>query len=301
MSIDWDKLRIFHTVAKEGSFTRAGDKLGLSQSAVSRQISSLEDSMGVSLFHRHARGLILTEQGELLFDTTQDILKKLSQIEGQIMDTRQRAGGPLMVTMVEFFATSWLFPRLPELRTAHPDLQLTLLFDDRILNLGMREADVALRMTKPEQQDLIQRHLASIGFHICASKTYLEKHGTPKTLKDLQDHWMLGYIPQAVPPFNHVNWLLEEADINMAQENVMMLNSMNGMIHAVKNHVGISMLPDYVIRQNPELEIVIPKVTRPDINLYFVYAEERRNSRRISSFRDFLLKHIAETEFKIDL
>lgn len=110
--MDWDKLRIFHSVAKEGSFTRAGEKLGLSQSAVSRQISTLEDSISVALFHRHARGLILTEQGELLYDTTQEIFRKLSHIEGQIMDTRQRAGGPLMVTMIEFFGTSWLFPRL---------------------------------------------------------------------------------------------------------------------------------------------------------------------------------------------
>ncbi len=299
--MDWDKLRIFHTVAREGSFTHAGEKLNLSQSAVSRQISSLEDSMGVALFHRHARGLILTEQGELLYETTQEIFKKLSNIEEQIMDTRQRAGGPLMVTTVEFFSTSWLFPKLPDLRESHPDLQLTLLFDDRVLNLGMREADVALRMTKPEQHDLIQRHLTNIGFHICASKTYLKKHGTPKALSDLNDHWLLGYITQAVPPFTQINWLFDETGINLSQENVLLLNSMNGMIQAVKNHVGIGVLPDYVIRQDPEIEILIPKVTRPDINLYFVYAEERRNSRRISSFRDFLLKHIATTDFKIDL
>lgn len=299
--MDWDKLRIFHTVAKEGSFTRAGEKLGLSQSAVSRQISTLEDSISVALFHRHARGLILTEQGELLFDTTQEIFKKLTHIEGQIMDTRQRAGGPLMVTMIEFFGTSWLFPRLRDLRATHPDLQLTLLFDDRILNLGMREADIALRMNKPEQPDLIQRHLTSLGFHICASKEYLNEHGRPERLHDLHDHWLLGYITQATPPFAHINWLLEEIDINLAQDNVMLVNSMNGMIQAAKNHTGIAVLPDYIIKDDPDLEIVLPQVTRPDIDLFFVYAEERRNSRRISSFRDFLLRHVANTEFKIEL
>ncbi len=299
--MDWDKLRIFHTVAKEGSFTRAGEKLGLSQSAVSRQISTLEDSISVALFHRHARGLILTEQGELLFDTTQEIFKKLTHIEGQIMDTRQRAGGPLMVTMIEFFGTSWLFPKLRDLRATHPDLQLTLLFDDRILNLGMREADIALRMNKPEQPDLIQRHLTSLGFHICGSKDYLDEHGRPERLHDLHDHWLLGYITQATPPFAHVNWLLEEIDINFAQDNVMLVNSMNGMIQATKNHAGIAVLPDYIIKDDPNLEIILPQVTRPDLDLFFVYAEERRNSRRISSFRDFLLRHVANTEFKIEL
>lgn len=299
--MDWDKLRIFHTVAKEGSFTRAGEKLGLSQSAVSRQISTLEDSISVALFHRHARGLILTEQGELLFDTTQEIFKKLTHIEGQIMDTRQRAGGPLMVTMIEFFGTSWLFPKLRDLRVTHPDLQLTLLFDDRILNLGMREADIALRMNKPEQPDLIQRHLTSLGFHICASREYLDEHGRPERLHDLHDHWLLGYITQATPPFAHINWLLDEIDVNLAEDNIMLVNSMNGMIQATKNHVGIAVLPDYIIKDDPNLEIIVPQVTRPDIDLYFVYAEERRNSRRISSFRDFLLRHVASTEFKIEL
>lgn len=298
--MDWDKLRIFHTVAKEGSFTHAGNKLNLSQSAISRQISTLEESIGVALFHRHARGLILTEQGELLFETTQDIIKKLTHIEGQIMDTRQRTGGPLMVTTVEFFGISWLFPRLKTLRESHPDLQLTLLFDDRVLNLGMREADIALRMNKPDQADLIQRHLTSIGFHICASKTYLEKHGRPKTLADIKDHWLLGFITQASPPFAQINWLLDELALNPGVENIMLLNSMNGLIHAVKNDAGIAVLPDYIIAADSNLEMLVPNVTRPDVDLYFVYPEERRNSKRVSTFRDFLLGHISQTQFKIE-
>lgn len=217
------------------------------------------------------------------------------------MDTRQRAGGPLMVTMIEFFGTSWLFPRLKDLRDTHPDLQLTLLFDDRILNLGMREADIALRMNKPEQPDLIQRHLTSLGFHICGSKDYLDEHGRPERLHDLNDHWLLGYIPLATPPFAHVNWLLDEIDVNLSQDNIMLVNSMNGMIQATKNHAGIAVLPDYIIKDDPNLEIILPQITRPDLDLYFVYAEERRNSRRISSFRDFLLRHVAKTEFKIEI
>ncbi|MFN3700386.1 MAG: LysR family transcriptional regulator [Alphaproteobacteria bacterium] len=297
--MDWDKLRIFHYVASEGSFTHAGQKLNLSQSAISRQISSLEDSLGVALFHRHARGLILTEQGEILFSTTQDIFKKLTHIEGQIIDTRKQSSGPLMVTTIEFFATTWLFPKLPLLREQNPNLQLTLLFDDRILNLGMREADVALRMSKPDQDDLIQRHLCSVGFHICASKDYLDKRGRPKTMLDLRGHWLLGYATQANQPYSDINWLFDEVGIDTAHDNVMLMNSINSMIHAVKNHVGIAVLPDYVIMNDPDLEVIIPDKTRPDVDLYFVYAEERRNSQRIATFRDFLLQHIAKTKFKL--
>lgn len=299
MSMDWDKLRIFHTVALMGSFTHAGEKLNLSQSAVSRQISTLEDSVGVALFHRHARGLILTEQGELLYDTTQDIFKKLSHIEGQLIDTRRLAGGPLMVTIAEFLGTTWLLPRIKDLRRSAPDIQLSILFDDRILNLGMREADVGLRLSQPEQADLIQRHLISIGFHVCASKAYLEEYGRPEKPSDLKDHLLLGYMPQATPPFASPNWLFEAADISTNDQNVMMANSINGLLRAAENDAGIAMLPDYMLADHEDLEIILPKVRRPDVDLYFVYPEERRNSKRIATFRDFLLRHINSTTFKI--
>lgn len=298
--MDWDKLRIFHAVAKAGSFTHAGERLNLSQSAVSRQISTLEDSMGVALFHRHARGLILTEQGELLFETTKEIFQKLSHIEGQIMDTRQLAGGPLLVTVAEFFGTGWLIPHVKDLRRTNPDIQLTVLFDDRILNIGMREADIALRMTKPEQPDLIQRHLASLGFHICASKAYLNEYGTPKSIDDLRQHRLIGFLPQATPPFHAPNWLFDEVGIDLNADNVMLANSLNGIISAVETDAGISIIPDYIMTKNKNLEILFPNLVRPDVDLYFVYAEERRNSKRIATFRDFLLRHIGSSTFKIN-
>ncbi|MFP4313472.1 MAG: LysR family transcriptional regulator [Alphaproteobacteria bacterium] len=299
MSMDWDKLRVFHAVAQAGSFTHAGEQLNLSQSAVSRQISTLEDSMGVALFHRHARGLILTEQGELLFETTKEIFQKLSHIEGQIMDTRKLAGGPLLVTVAEFFGTGWLLPRIKDLRRSNPDIQLTILFEDRILNIGMREADIALRMTKPEQPDLIQRHLTSFGFHVCASRAYLNEYGVPESIKDLRDHRLIGFLPQGTPPFSAPNWLFEEADINVQDDNIMLANSVNGIICAVENDAGIGVLPDYVIHRNKNLQILLPHLVRPDVDLYFVYAEERRNSKRIATFRDFLLRHIGQDTFKI--
>ena len=143
--MDWDKLRIFYAVAEAGSFTHAGETLNLSHSAVSRQISTLEESIGVTLFHRHARGLILTEEGELLHKTAGEIFGKLAMIEGQLADSRQLPEGPLRITVAEFIGSTWLAPKLAQLREEHPDIQLTMLLDDRILNLSMREADAAIR------------------------------------------------------------------------------------------------------------------------------------------------------------
>jgi len=297
--MDLDKLRIFHTVAVAGSFTHAGEKLSLSQSAVSRQISSLEDSLATILFHRHARGLILTEQGELLFQTTEQIIKKLAHIQAQIMDSRNLAEGPLMITIAEFMGATWLLPRLPEFRDANPGIQLTLLFDDRILNLGMREADAALRLSKSEQGDLIQRNIGTIHFHICASSAYLERFGTPSSLKDLKNHKLLGFPDNAKPPFADPNWLLEKADLDMESTNVILMNSMNAIFKAVEKGVGIGFVPDYLIDSNPHYKMILPDVIRPPVDMYFVYAEERRNFNRISIFRDFLLRHVADTKFKI--
>ena len=116
--MDWDKLRVFHAVAEAGSFTHAGETLNLSQSAVSRQISALEESLNVPLFHRHARGLILTEQGELLNRTARDVFTKLAMTEAQLSESRERPRGPLKVTTTVAFGSLWLTPRIREFAKA---------------------------------------------------------------------------------------------------------------------------------------------------------------------------------------
>lgn len=297
--MDWDKLRIFHAVAEAGSFTHAGEALNLSQSAVSRQISTLEESLGVSLFHRHARGLLLTEQGELLQKAAKDIFGKLSMIEGQLIDSRQLPEGPLRITTTEFIGSTWLAPRMADMRTQYPGIQLTMLLDDRILNLGMREADAAIRLYKPEQPDLIQRHLATIHFHIYASRDYIERHGRPRDVKDLRNHTLIGY-PEGTPaPFADQNWLLRVAGADPEQSNqLLMMNSLYAIHRAVEGGAGLAALPDYLIpTSHGDLERLLPDVAPPGVDMYFVYPEERRHSQRIAIFRDFLLKHVGTTGF----
>ena len=183
--MDWDKLKVFHAAAEAGSFTHAGEQLGLSQSAVSRQVSALEQELAVSLFHRHARGLILTEQGELLFRTAHDVFMKLEAARAKLTDSRERPNGDLRVTTTPGIGVHWLTPRLGEFTELYPDVHITLLTTDEELDLAMREADVAIRLRQPTQPDLIQRKLFSVHFHVYASPEYLKKFGTPRTLEDL--------------------------------------------------------------------------------------------------------------------
>src|SRR5215831_11857225 len=207
--MDWDKLRVFHAVAEAGSFTHAGESLNLSQSAVSRQISALEESLSVPLFHRHARGLILTEQGELLFRTAREVFAKLSMAEGLISESKDRPKGPLKITTSIAFGSTWLTPRIREFLELYPEIQLSMVVDDSELDLSMREADVAIRMSPPRQPDLVQRHLLTVRVHVYASPEYLKKHGTPERPEDLDHHRLIVYGEDGRAPVSNINWLLE--------------------------------------------------------------------------------------------
>lgn len=295
MKLDWDKLRVFHSVADAGSFTHAGKTLNLSQSAISRQVNALEESLGVLLFHRHARGLILTEQGEILHSATKDVYHKLVMIESQITDTKDKAVGSLKVTVSGFVGATWLAPKIKDFIDEYPSLKLTLLLDNKILDLGMREADAAIRLYEPEQPDLIKRKLSSIRFHICASQDYLDKHGTPKTPLALLDHTLIGYPANVPHPHEHTDWLFQLAGVDKERaHNVILMNSMLGIHQMVEGGCGIGCLPDFMLRTSPNLVTFLPDFESPPIEVFFVYPEERRNSARIKAFRDFMLNQLED-------
>jgi DNA-binding transcriptional LysR family regulator len=297
-AMDWDKLRIFHAVAAAGSFTHAGEKLNLSQSAVSRQISALEESVRAPLFHRHARGLILTEQGELLFNTVREVFDKLAMVEAQLAETKERPSGLLRVTTTVAFGSVWLAPRLRDFSDAYPDVQISMRVDDRELDLGMREADCAIRMHPPRQADLIQRHLLSVHVHVFASQEYLKKYGAPKTAADLDKHRIIVYGDDPNPPFPNVNWLLEVGTSGGKKRTpALMVNNVSAILRAVENGIGIAAFPDYIAQQSTRIVQVLPELEGPTYEAYFVYPEELRSSKRIAVFRDYLVQKVAESQF----
>ncbi len=293
--MDWDKLRIFQSVAEAGSFTHAGETLNMSQSAISRQISSLEDSLDVFLFHRHARGLILTEQGELLFHTATDVLQKLSMAEQRIVDTKISPEGPLRITTTVAFGSVWLTPRMAGFLNQYPKIDVSIALSDDDLDLSMREADVAIRMTAPTQGDLIQRHLLKMPYRVFASPDYLKRNGIPKNVSELNKHKIIVYGEDANPPINNVNWLLEAgAPKGRIHRATLRVNSIYGIFRAVEGGLGIGAFPDYMQRESPHLVEVLPELECPQIDAYFVYPEELRNMKRIAVFRDYLIRRIAE-------
>ena len=297
--MDWDKLKVFHAAAEAGSFTHAGEQLGLSQSAVSRQVSALEQELSVSLFHRHARGLILTEQGELLYRTAHEVFMKLESARAQLSDSREKPHGELKVTTTAGMGIHWLTPRLGEFLDLFPDIRVTLITTDEELDLAMREADVAIRLRQPTQPDLIQRKLFSVHFHACASPEYLKRFGTPHSLDELDAHRLIVLGGSTVPLyFENRKWLTEAGRSGKpARVPQLLINNVLGLLRACQRGVGVALLPDYLVEENGGLVQLFGEDDAPGLDAYFVYPEELKSVARVQVFRDFLVSKAQRWSF----
>lgn len=288
--MDWDKLRVFHAVASAGSLTHAGEALHLSQSAVSRQIRALEESLGTTLFHRHARGLILTEQGELLFDATTAMARRLETAEARIRDSREEVFGELRVTTTIAFGTLWLAPRLKALYDRYPDLNIDLMLEERVLDLPMREADVAIRMKEPSQADLVRRKLMEVRMRLYASPGYLAAKGTPERIEDMEHHRLVCQEPHA--PQVSAGARLVQKLITQNIRSRLTVNNYFGVLQAVLNDLGIGVLPDYLTQDFPQLTRVLPDLESEEVPVYLAFPAELRHSRRVAAFRDFVTEEV---------
>jgi DNA-binding transcriptional LysR family regulator len=290
ITLDWDKLRIFHAVADAGSLTHAGDTLHLSQSAVSRQIRALEENLNTTLFHRHARGLILTEQGELLFDATRHMTKRLDAAAARIRDSEEEVFGELRVTTTIGFGSLWLAPRLPALYEKYPDLKIDLMLEERLLDLPMREADVAIRMKEPSQADLIRRRLMSINMRLYASPSYLAANGTPETLDDLRNHRLISQNANSAQVSSGALLVRELMSYDIGSH--LTVNNYFGVLQGVIHDLGIGVLPDYLTQDFPDIVRVLPDVQSGEVPVFLAYPEELRQSKRVEVFRDFVTEEV---------
>jgi DNA-binding transcriptional LysR family regulator len=288
--MDWDKLRIFHAAAQAGSFTHAGEVLHMSQSAVSRQVAALEAELGVPLFHRHARGLILTEQGEELFRAAADVLLKLEAVRSRLTDSAEKPSGTLRVTTTVGLGSTWLTPRLHEFVELYPAINLHLILDDQELDLAMRQADVAIRLRQPTQPDLIQRRLFTVHMHLYAAPSYLKRMGQPKSIEDLDAHRIVTFGVPVPSYLKDLNWLETAGRASDdPREPAVKINNIFAMKNAVVRGMGIAVLPNYMVEADSGLVQLLPNEQVPSFASYFVYPAELKNSARVHVFRDFLL------------
>jgi len=293
--MDWDKLKIFHAVAEAGSFTNATINLNLSQSAISRQIQSLEQDLKVQLFERHARGLTLTENGEYLFKTAREVISKLKEVETSLGDQKSKPSGKLIITTVRSFGTHWLTPRIEEFLQLNPEIEIELIFDDKELDLSTRQADIGIFMRRPKQLNYIQKKLVDINYYIYGSTKYLEKYGIPKTINDLNKHRFISFGKGAPSPVFNPDWALKLGlKDKKKRKPIMKVNSIMGLLLSVESGVGLAALPDYLVSQSNNVIKVLPEFEGPITEAHFVYPESLKNVARVQTFRNFLYSKIGD-------
>jgi DNA-binding transcriptional LysR family regulator len=284
-------MRIFYTVAEAGSFTRAGEALGLSQSAVSRQIMAFERELKVPLFHRHARGLILTEQGDIVYRTARDIQQRLATTRARLMETSERPAGTLKVTASVGLGATWVSRRIAEFLDLYPDVRIELILTSGDLDLAMREADVAIRLHWPHQADLIQRRLFTVHYHAYASHEYIKRFSEPRTFEDLKSHRLITLSDDQPAHFLEVHrFLTRFPDLVKPRKAHLCVSDAQALKAAVVSGAGIGMVSDHAAEAHPELTRVLRDYETPSLDCYFVYAEEMRSIARLQVFRDFLVQ-----------
>ncbi|ARO31057.1 LysR family transcriptional regulator protein [Rhizobium sp. NXC14] len=298
MPLDWDKLRIFHAAAEAGSFTHAADKLHLSQSAISRQVSALEQDVGTKLFHRHARGLILTEQGELLYRTAHDVLLKLETVKMQLTETTETPSGKLRVTTTVGLGQGWLTDKIQEFLQLYPDVQIQLILDNEEVDVNMRHADCAIRLRQPQQSDLIQRKLFTVHMHVYAAPSYINRHGEPQKIEDLDNHRIITFGEPAPSYLLDVNWL-EVAGRSSDNKRIphLQINSQTSIKRACLLGIGVACLPDYIVGRDPGLIQLPINADVPSFDTYFCYPDEIKNAAKLKAFRDFIVSKARNWNF----
>ena len=296
--MDWDKLKIFYTVAEASSFTKASTILNLSQSAISRQIQSLENDLKVKLFERHARGLVLTDNGEYLFKSAHEVISKIKDVESNLGGQKDKLDGKLTVTTVVSFGTTWLTPRIKEFMDLNPGIEIELIFDDKELDLSTRQADVGIWMRRPKQLNYIQKKFIDFNYHIYGSNQYLEKNGYPKTIKDLNNHKFITYGRGAPSPVYNPDWVLKlGTKEGKKRKSIMKVNSVYGLLLAAQSGVGLAALPDYIVYNVPNLTKVLPNETGKPTETHFVYPASLKNTARLTTFRNFIFSKVNEWKF----
>jgi DNA-binding transcriptional LysR family regulator len=287
--MDWDKLKIFHNVALDLNISEAAHKMNISHSSISRQVSALERELKVSLFKRHARGLTLTEQGKILFKTAHDIFGKIALTEAQLTDSKEKPTGPLTIAATVAFGTTWLAPRIEKFANSYPDIDISIIIENKYTDLAQGEADVALRLTEPTQMDLIRFPLYEFQFKIYSSPEYIEKYGIPKDVAELSKHKIVAFGHDVEPSIPDVNCILDLLP-KKKKVKVLYVSNMYGVMRAIGGGAGIGALPEYMKISSNNLVPILPDAKTPKAVIYFTYPSELKGSKKIEALRDFLVR-----------
>jgi DNA-binding transcriptional LysR family regulator len=298
--MQWDKLRIFYYVVKFESFTKTGEYLNVSQSAISRQITDLEYQIGHKLFKRLPRKLALTRQGELLFQNTEKMFMYSELALTQIQNEKTFPQGDLSVGANVGLVDTWLYLLIPEFLARYPEINLSIFSKDGPLDVEALEVHVALQPYIPDQPTLVQNPLTSWHRRLYASKKYLERYGVPQTVEDLECHRLIGFGSEKIHLFENINWHLTlRGDGRKIQKPYISANSLRALFHLAINDFGIiSFSQESPLLNGSGLIEVLPEIPGPNIDICFTYPVQLKGIKTIHVLEEYLQAYVKENHRK---
>ena len=292
----WDRLRLFNIVAQTRNVTEASYILQISQSALSRQMKSLEHELGVKLFYRNSIGISLTKAGLRLSSSVQVLAADIDKTHNQLLEDMDIPSGTLNVTATNAFGALWVAPRMSKFKDLFPDITVALSLRDSEPRVTNFNSDIEIRMTPSLSQDDVQIKLADCRYKIFASEDYILRNGIPKKSSDLDNHKIISYGEDAQPPLDRhrLNWLLTIGKENKRpRKAILEVSSIYGIAKATEVGMGVASLPDWMEFEMIALTEILSQLKGPEMSITLCFKSELRNDPRIKAFKDFMIK---ETE-----
>lgn len=288
--MDWNALKVFLSIAECGSLTAAARKLKISQPTLSRKLVNLEQSLDSLLFQRLPRGLVLTEAGESILRHVRQMGDQVLDVEKKLTGQNLRLEGNVRLTATEYIGNFWVTEYLRNFREHYPGVSVNLQVDMQVINLVRREADIAVRLGRPDQPDLIAKKLGSFFSYLGASKSYLAENGTPKVFEDLKDHYAIGYSPD-MPQ----NIYTQKLYSHFHRENILFTsNSLNTTYEAINNGLGIGIIPDIGATKYPNIQYLLTDEHHLELDVWLVTHAEIQHNARIRALYDFLAESLSK-------
>ncbi|RWC49056.1 MAG: LysR family transcriptional regulator [Mesorhizobium sp.] len=286
--IDWNLIKSFVTVAETGSLSAAARKLSASQPTLGRHIGELEQALGVTLFRRGRRGYELTEAGSTLFERGKAVSEQASAFSLLAVGSVEAIEGTVRIAASEMVAAYVLPGMTARLGIEEPGIEVEIVASNQVENLLRRDADIAIRMVKPAQNELIARKVCDIELCACAAKSYLDRRGRPLNPADLVDHDLVGFDrgDDIIRGFTQYGIPVTRSSFRFRADNQMVL------WEAVRAGNGIGLGQERLADRDPLVEKLLPGLPLPVLPVWLAMHRDVRTSVRIRRVADFLYEEL---------
>ncbi|MFT6288582.1 MAG: DNA-binding transcriptional LysR family regulator [Alcanivorax sp.] len=291
---DWADIRLFLAILDHGSLVAAAGHLELTQPQVGRRLSAFEERLGTPLFVRSGRGMQLADAGAAILESARRMESEMLAIERSVEIQSKGLCGQVTISATEGTGTEWLTPVLFAFHQQYPDISVKVLIESRAVDLIHREADIALRMGRPKQPDLIARRLVTIGFGLYATQKYLQDTAAVSTIDSLSVHQLV--VLEMADNRMESNAIVLAMGKKRGQATSYSTNSPAAQLSAVRAGFGIGMVSHRWASMNPTLVRVLPEYTPLEVELWLVSHEELRHSARIRALSDFIAESVVSDE-----